>query len=181
MENSILVKIYTKVRSPSRIFWILRFLVAFTPKIHIPLEFLLGSKITLAAPSRAVCYVDSWSYLLAATPSYPQAAKRLGGRPHWLTVSGCRRESQKGLLSRTFTSLFWRKGSFVRCPFPSISSRPRALITQRRKKSYLPWLAETKTRWTARNCQGKRILLGRCVCIPISSLQTGHICHADAC
>ena len=33
----------------------MHFLVAFAPKLHVQLEFLLGSKIDLASPSREVC------------------------------------------------------------------------------------------------------------------------------
>ena len=44
-------------------FWILCFLVAFTPKFHIPLEFPLGFQINLTDASRAV-----WGVLQIETP-----------------------------------------------------------------------------------------------------------------
>ena len=40
----------------------MHFLVAFAPKIHVQLEFLLVSKIDLASASRAVCAVDLVSF-----------------------------------------------------------------------------------------------------------------------
>ena len=47
----------------------MHFLVALAPKLHVQLEFLLGSKIDLASPSREVCLAITISPNMSKSPA----------------------------------------------------------------------------------------------------------------